>query len=237
MRINRYIAEATGISRREADKAIAARRVRLNGEVASLGSSVEDADEVTLDSKLLSATPAFTTVILHKPAGYVVSRNGQGSRTIYELLPAEFYHLKPVGRLDKDSSGLLLLTNNGELAHTLTHPSFQKEKVYEVKLDKPLKKEDFEKTTKTGVDIGEKTLSRFQLEARIMNNESSGKTELRNSYFVPHTSAWLATLTEGRNRQIRRTFAAQGYIVTKLHRTVFGPYAIGELTEGSYLII
>src|SRR4051812_22727125 len=109
MRINKYIAQATGLSRRAADTAIAVGRVLVNQQLPSVGYDVRPDDSVTLDG--IAITPAVNTItiILNKPTGYVVSREGQGSKTIYDLLPPEYHTLKPVGRLDKDSSGLLLL--------------------------------------------------------------------------------------------------------------------------------
>jgi 23S rRNA pseudouridine2605 synthase len=225
MRINTFIASAAGISRRAADEAIAAGRVQINNQPAKLGDQVTDADAVTLDKQLLRPQPA-QTILLNKPTGYITSRDGQGGRTIYDLLPTELHHLKPVGRLDRDTSGLLLLTNDGQLANRLTHPSFNKRKVYEVKIDKPLITKDFVKITQAGVDIGDSRLSRLQLQAI----DAQPSPLIPNSYF-------LITMTEGRNRQIRRSFAALGYKVKKLHRTEFSDYKINDLTEGSYLLI
>lgn len=138
MRINKYLALATGISRRAADAALGEFRVGINGKTAKIGTEVTESDVVTLDGRILSLPISKVTIMLNKPAGYVVSRDGQGSDTIYDLLPVEHDRLKPVGRLDKDSSGLLLLTNDGDLANQLTHPSYQKRKIYEITLDKPL---------------------------------------------------------------------------------------------------
>src|SRR5579871_5689398 len=127
MRLNKFIAGATGMGRRAADQAIAAGRVQVNGHTASLGQEVDTSDQIKLDHQPVTVgDQRSTTILLNKPIGYVVSRNGQGSRTIYELLPAEYQQLKPIGRLDKDSSGLLLLTNDGQLTYELTHPSHQK---------------------------------------------------------------------------------------------------------------
>lgn len=238
MRINKYVALATGMSRRAADKAISENRVRINGQTAALGADVSPNDNVTLDNRNISTDVKTLTVMLNKPAGYVCSRDGQGSKTVYDLLPPELHHLKPVGRLDKDSSGLLLLTNDGTLAHELTHPSFQKEKIYEVELNKPLQAIDFEAITAKGVDIGDLQLSKFLLAASSKVHVASSESIQKNPcYFLPATCYWRATLAEGRNRQIRRTFAALGYTVTKLHRTRFGRYALNELQTGSCLLV
>lgn len=216
MRINVFIAQASGLSRRAADTAIAAGRVRVNGQPAALGDQVEPTDTITLDGQALKSTDAIQTIILHKPVGYVCSRRGQGSKTIYELLPDDLRHLQPVGRLDKDSSGLLVLTNDGQLAHQLTHPSFQKEKVYEVTLDKPLQPDDRRQVTDQGVTL----------------DDGPSRLSLKN--ITNDMLSWQVIMTEGRNRQIRRTFETLGYQIVKLHRTQFGSYRLGHLQSGRF---
>lgn len=218
MRINKYLALATGISRRAADSAIQEGRVLVNGSPPQPGQDVSEADNITLDNSPVEQQQNHTTIILNKPTGFVVSRDGQGSQTIYELLPANLHRLKPVGRLDKDSSGLLLLTDDGQLANRLTHPRFQKTKVYELRLDKPLSVKDWQAITQSGVNL-EDGPSRFELASAIPNQ----------------TINLIATLKEGRNRQIRRTFAALGYTVKKLHRTKFGDYTLPmDLDSGRF---
>ena len=215
MRINKYVAQATGMSRRKADEMVAAGRVTIDGTTADTGAVVTDGNLVQLDGKPLTLQ-APTTIMLNKPVGYVCSRDGQGSQTIYDLLPPEYHQLKPVGRLDKDSSGLLLLTNDGALAHQLTHPSYQKEKRYVVKLDKELTEADFATITKTGVML------------------EDGLSKLGLDYVNDQNYEWKVTMHEGRNRQIRRSFEALGYHVTKLHRTALGPYQLQNLKPGAY---
>jgi 23S rRNA pseudouridine2605 synthase len=217
MRINRFVASATGMSRRSADKLIESGQVTVNGQLAEAGTQVAETDVILLQGKRLVARSNTHTILFNKPIGYVCSRNGQGSKTIYELLPAELHSLKPVGRLDKDSSGLLLLTNDGELAHELTHPSSQKTKIYEVKLGKSLQPLHHQMISDHGIQL-EDGPSKLQLE----------RLEGRSG------TAWRITMHEGRNRQIRRTFAALGYTVTALHRTNFGPYALGSLGLGDF---
>jgi len=219
MRINKYLAQATGMSRRAADTAIAEKRVKINGKPIVLGQAVEANDKVTLDDKLLTLDTSTQTILLNKPVGYVCSRDGQGSKTIYDLLPEELHHLKPVGRLDKDSSGLLLMTNDGDLAHKLTHPSFEKTKVYEIKLDKELTSDDFEKITHEGVQL-EDGLSKFDLD-----------------YINDKNFEWKVNMHEGRNRQIRRTFEALGYKVIHLHRTHFGSLKLGKLQSSKFVLV
>jgi 23S rRNA pseudouridine2605 synthase len=215
MRINKFVAICTGMSRRAADAAVLEGRVTVQGVLAAPSSQVTDTDLVTLDRKRLHAPTERQTVLLNKPAGYVVSREGQGSKTIYDLLPIGLHHLKPVGRLDKDSSGLLILSNDGELAHQLTHPSFQKIKQYKIALDKSLQPLHRQMISDFGLKL-EDGLSKLELE-RLHDRDDK---------------QWSVTMHEGRNRQIRRTFAALGYSVTRLHRTRFGGYTLGGLAPG-----
>ncbi len=215
MRINKYVAQATGMSRRAADTAITARRVLVNGEVPEPGYDVRETDQVTLDSDVITPDVNIQTIMLNKPVGYVCSRDGQGSKTIYDLLPAELHHLKPVGRLDKASTGLILLTNDGQLAHQLTHPTYRKTKIYEITLDKPLTPLHRQMITDHGVQLDDGPSS-FTLE-RLNDDDLS----------------WQVSMQEGRNRQIRRTFAALGYSVVLLHRIHFGSYQLGQLATGT----
>jgi len=216
MRLNKFLAAGTNLSRRGADEAIAAGRVTLNGQTAEQGQNVSGADTVALDGRSVKAPAETTTIMLNKPRGYVVSRNGQGSKTIYDLLPAEHKRLNPIGRLDKDSSGLLLLTSDGQLAQELTHPSKQKAKIYEITLDKPLEPLHRQMISDHGLQL-EDGPSKLQLERRSDGNDTE----------------WIVTMYEGRNRQIRRTFAALGYDVTDLHRSHFGKYSLGSLQSGT----
>lgn len=225
MRINRFLAQATGMSRRAADTVIASGAVQVNGQTAATGHTVTANDTIAYHGKTytlaqLQAPDATATVLFHKPAGYVTSREGQGSQTIYDILPPEYHALKPVGRLDKYSSGLLLLTNDGVLAHELTHPSRQKTKTYEVTLNQPLAPLHRQMIQDHGVLLDDGP-SRFELE-RLRDGDDA---------------QWRVTMHEGRNRQIRRTFKALGYHVTRLHRTHFGPYQLGGLKPGKTVLV
>jgi 23S rRNA pseudouridine2605 synthase len=217
MRINKYVASATGMGRRASDSAIAAGRVQVNGEVPSAGYDVRQGDTVTLDSRVITPAVKSLTILLNKPVGYVCSWAGQGSKTVYDLLPPELHHLKPIGRLDKDSSGLLLLTTDGNLAQELTHPSHQKQKIYEITLDKPLQPLHRQMISDRGITLDD-GVSKFQLE-RLEEGDEQG---------------WRVTMHEGRNRQIRRTFAALGYEVRLLHRISFGPFTLQDTVVGEY---
>ena len=212
MRINKYLASATGYSRREVDKLIEENRIKVNGELPQIGQSVDETDSITVDGANVQQVANKTTIMLNKPVGYVCSRDGQGSQTIYDLLPVQYERLKPVGRLDKDSSGLILLTDDGDLAHQLTHPSFEKTKVYKIELGAPLN-----------------DMQRKQIEQGIHLEDGISTLALKGG-----GTAWEVTMHEGRNRQIRRTFEAIGYQVTKLHRTGFGEYSLGDLGLGKF---
>lgn len=213
MRINKFIASATHTSRRKADELIAMGRITVNGTIPEAGAAVTDADTVLLDGKPLARTEETITILFHKPVGYVCSRNGQGSQTIYELLPEKYHILQPVGRLDKDSSGLLVMTNDGTLANQLTHPRYGKIKIYEITLDKPLQPLHQQMINDIGVTL----------------EDGPSKLTLEKLADAAHLRV---TMHEGRNRQIRRTFAALGYTVTHLHRTNFGNYRLGQLAAG-----
>jgi len=218
MRINKFVAAATGMSRRAADTAIQEHRVSISGHSAETGQIVKDDYVVTLDGKQIEI-PEATTVMLNKPRNYVCSRQGQGSATVYDLLPPNLHHLKPVGRLDKESSGLLLLTNDGYLANQLTHPRYTKTKIYDITLNKPLADSDRSIISQKGVKLDD-GISKLKLE-RLDNPGLK----------------WKVTMQQGRNRQIRRTFAFLGYNVTRLHRTHFGPYSVETVAMGEFKIL
>lgn len=242
-RINKFLAHATGLSRREVDAAVQSGRVTINGIKASLGAHVNNGDTVQLDNKPVHTNTAYTYLLLNKPVGYVCSRRRQGDTpTIYELLPERYRALKPVGRLDKDSSGLLLLSDDGDFAHRMTHPSFHKVKVYEVTLNKSLEPLHQQMISDYGVTL-EDGVSRFLVEELDL---SSQFLDLRKAQSAPSknqdlsskiSTRYRVTMHEGRNRQIRRTFAALGYTVIGLYRTHFGTYTLNELTPGTTKLV
>jgi pseudouridine synthase len=192
----------------------------VNGSTPSTGYDVQAHDTVSLDGTVITAPATAQTIVFNKPVGCVVSRDGQGSQTIYDILPPALHHLKPVGRLDKYSSGLLLLTNDGALHQQLTHPRYQKVKIYEIILNHPLQPLHRQMIEDHGVLLADGP-SKLQLERLRETNDT----------------AWRITMREGRNRQIRRTFEALGYTVSKLHRTHFGPYSLNNLGAGMYQTI
>lgn len=222
IRLNKFLAERLGLSRREADEAIARGAVLVNDKRAVLGARVDKNDKVCYNEKIVPFQADFTYIAFNKPIGYVCSRRAQGEvPTIYALLPEEFQKLKTVGRLDKDSSGLILLTNDGDFAFSMTHPKFYKEKVYEVELDRDLTPLHQQEISDYGVML-EDGVSKF--------------TVVRDENFAERRN-FKVILAEGRNRQIRRTFAALGYRVTKLHRIQFGKYQLSGLEPGKWVEI
>ena len=220
VRLNKYLATNFGVSRREADRLIEDGKVLINGKIAVIGRRVEPGDKVEISGKEIKAQKLIY-LMLNKPKGYVCSRKRQGETpTIYELLPPEYQSLKNVGRLDKDSSGLILLTNDGDFAFQMTHPKFVKTKVYDVKINRELEPLHQQMIADFGVNLPD---GRSKLGLMRISDDSR--------------KDWQVTMTEGRNRQIRRTFEALGYKVTYLHRKIFGPYLLGKLAEGKYIEI
>ena len=209
-RLNKFLSLQLGISRRQADELIEKGRISINGKTAQLGERFKAGDEIKLGEKIISKTREEKKyVIFNKPRGYVCSRKKQGeNETIYAILPKEFSVLKPVGRLDKDSSGILLLTNDGDFAFQMTHPKFRKVKEYLVSLDTPLQ------------PIHQQMIADFGI------NLPDGKSQLGLERLDDSRKNWKVIMSEGRNRQIRRTFSAIGYEVEELHRTVFGSYIL-----------
>jgi 23S rRNA pseudouridine2605 synthase len=220
-RLNKHLALQLGVSRREADNLINEGIVAVNGTPATLGGRFSTGDIITVKGEELRSDTAYEYIVLHKPIGYVCSRRQQGDApTIYDLLPPKYHNLKPVGRLDRDSSGIILLSNDGNFAFTMTHPKFAKTKIYNVRLEDDLTPLHQQMISDYGIQL-EDGSSVLQLERM---NDTDRKS-------------WIVTMKEGRNRQIRRTFGSLGYTVAKLHRTNFGNYALGDIKVGEFEIV
>lgn len=216
-RLNKHLALQLGVSRREADELIEKGSVLVNATIAILGQRIELTDAIIVNGKKLGEAVDYEYIALHKPEGYVSSRKQQGeSPTLYDLLPKSLHHLKTVGRLDRESSGIILLTNDGDYTFEMTHPKFYKTKIYEVSLDHPLQPLHQQIINDHGINL-EDGVSQLILERTDDSREH-----------------WIVTMHEGRNRQIRRTFAALGYNVIRLHRTTFGAHHLGELKPGEF---
>ncbi len=213
MRLNKFLAKHTDLSRRKADEAISNGHVTIDGKIAVLGNEVKPTSVICLNGvEIVPKATESRVLLLNKPVGYVCSRDGQGSPTVFDLVGGDTTGLNVAGRLDKDSSGLVILTNDGELLNELTHPSRNKQKLYEVTLDHEISAKHVNMLTSSGVDIGDERLSKFDKLTRLK----------------PYT--YEVCLSEGRNRQIRRTFAALDYEVKTLHRTQIGEYSLDEAT-------
>lgn len=209
-RLNKLLALRLGTSRRESDNLITDGKVTVNSKLAELGQQVTSNDLVVVNGKTIPTDTKLMYIALNKPVGYVCSRNQQGDTpTVYSLLPDNLHELKLVGRLDKDSSGLILLTNDGDFAHRMTHPKFHKAKTYEITLSKNLEPLHQQMINDHGIDLDDGK-SRLLLERMGEDNRKN----------------WRVLMHEGRNRQIRRTFESLGYNVTRLHRTDFGNFSL-----------
>lgn len=221
IRLNKFLAEKVGLSRREADNLIVDGKVLVNQQPAVLGARISETDEIICDGKNISTKkPEYIYLMLNKPVGYVSSRKAQGEvPTLYELLPEKYQKLKTVGRLDKNSSGLILLTNDGDFAFKHTHPKFYKLKTYLVELDQTLAPLHQQEISDFGIHL-EDGLSKL-----FLTKLDEGRLK------------WQVEMSEGRNRQIRRTFAALGYKVVKLHRIEFGHYKLGDLKTGEFKLV
>jgi 23S rRNA pseudouridine2605 synthase len=215
VRLNRFLAAAGLGSRRQCDELIAAGRVTINGQPCTDFSAQPTArDHVKVDGKLVHVDLPFT-LLLHKPAGFVSTKSDPHARdTIFDLLPPKFQRLSNVGRLDAQSEGLILLTNDGELAQRLTHPRYKIDKEYEVTLERSW-----------NPALAPKLLRGISLDgqrAQIARLHSIGPTRLR------------VVLRQGINRQIRRMFHALGYDVKRLVRVRVGNLRLGDLPRGQW---
>ncbi|MRR09769.1 rRNA pseudouridine synthase [bacterium] len=220
MRLNRFLSLCGAASRRGADGLIAAGRVTVDGAVVgSLGAVVDPARQrVAVDGRPLSAPRRFGYLLFHKPAGCLCSRGDpQGRPTIYELLPPDCAHLKYAGRLDADSEGLLLLTDDGALIEALTHPRAGIERTYLAWVDGPVAERDL-RPLAAGIEYD--GVRYGPAGVRIMRREPDGAALLEFS------------IAEGKKREVRLLCRAVGLAVTRLRRTAFGPLSLGDLAPG-----
>jgi len=215
VRLNRFLATAGLGSRRRCDELIAASRVTINGKVCTnFGTQPGTRDHVKVDGKLVHAVSTLT-IMLNKPAGFVSTRKDPHARnTVFDLLPKKFSRLFNIGRLDTQTEGLLLLTNDGALAQRLTHPRFKVDKEYEVTLDRAWDPVLTPKLLRGIVLDGER--------AKIVRFRSLSPTRLR------------VILQQGMNRQIRRMFQTLGYQVKRLLRVRIGNLRLTDLPCGHW---
>ena len=213
MRLNAYLARAGVASRRGADELIKAGRVTVNGEPGELKTFVGANDVVSLDGERLQPQE-LAYVLLHKPAGVVTTaRDPQGRRTVVDLVDHPV-RVVPVGRLDADTTGALLLTNDGDLAHRLAHPRYEVDKVYEVEVEGELDDAALARL-RDGVDLHD------------------GRTAPAQARHLGPTTLELA-VHEGRKHQVKRMLAAVGHPVTRLHRSRYGGLDLEGLEPGAW---
>ena len=213
MRLNAYLARAGVASRRRADELIKTGRVTVNGERGQLNTFVESRDHVEVDGKRI-APQQLAYVLLHKPAGVVTTaRDPHGRRTVVDLVRHQS-RVVPVGRLDADTTGALVLTNDGELAHRLAHPRYGVEKVYEVEVD------------------GEPTEERLRRLCEGVELDDGRTAPARARRVGPNRLELV--LHEGRKHQVKRMCEAVGLPVTRLHRPRYAALDLGDLAPGRW---
>jgi len=221
MRLNRFLARAGVASRRAADDLIAEGRVSVNGAVITqLGTTVDpEADSVEFDGRPVRLPATLTCVVLNKPPGYVVTlADPQGRPTVADLTAGVGAGVVPVGRLDARTEGLLILTDDGELAYRVTHPSFELDKVYEV-VARGVLSDESRRRLEEGIELD----GRMTAPARVTVHSTSS-----------HTTVAEIVLHEGRKRQVRRMFEAVGHPVRALKRISIGPIELGDLKPGKW---
>lgn len=217
-RLNKFISNAGVCSRRDADNLISAGQIKVNGKVVSeLGFKVKKLDEVVYKGKTLKSQ-THQYVLLNKPRGFITTTSDpQERKTVMSLVEkACNERIYPVGRLDRETSGLLLFTNDGETAKKLTHPSHQVKKIYQVELDEPITKEHFEEILK-GIKL------------------EDGPVPVKELAVIGDDSSMLGIeIHIGRNRIVRRIFEHLGYKVKKLDRVMFGSLTKKNLPRGKF---
>jgi len=226
IRINKYIASSGNYSRRSAEQLILDKKVTLNGKVVTdLATQVDERnDTVCVNGKNINPIKKMIYVMLHKPKGYITTlSDDKGRPTVMQFFP-EFLRkvVKPIGRLDRDSEGLLLFTNDGELNKKLTHPSSRIKKYYQVTIEGSITKDELD-TLNKGVEIevdGEKELT-YPIRVKVLE-ERENKTKLE------------VIIAEGKNREIRKMFEAIGKVIILLKRTQIGKLTLGGLPRGKY---
>lgn len=220
MRLNKYIADAGICSRRKADELIANGNVRVNGAVVKeMGCQVEDGDMVQVNGTTIESAGKKVYVAVNKPLGYITSMDDdKGRATVAELVSDIPERLFPVGRLDYNTTGLLIMTNDGQLTYTLTHPKHEVYKTYIAKVAGVLSDTRLAKLRK-GVDIGGFVTSPAKV--KVIKQ-------------LPRHAVVEISIREGKNRQVRKMFAAVGNKVQELQRVAIGDIRLGRLMEGHY---
>lgn len=224
MRLNQFLAHAGLGSRRSVEEPIRAGRVRINGVPADLSSQVNpDTDQVTLDGKPVTLPESFTYIVLNKPSGYTVTRTDpKGKSLVYEIIPKPWQRLAYVGRLDRESEGVLIFTDDGVLAHKLLRPEYRVEKEYIVHTRGPIPADTVERFT-GGVTLDEGFV------AKAVNAEVRPRADGGGTIKV--------ILCEGKKREVRQMCRVLGIPVDRLVRTRFGPIELGKLASGDSRVL
>ena len=219
MRINKFLAEQGVASRRGSDEIIAAGRVTINGKTAQAGDDVKDDDTVLVDGKMLSHKVKYEYYLLNKPKGYLCTvSDDKGRKTVMDLLPAGAGRVFPVGRLDYDTEGMLILTNDGDLAYRLTAPQSEIAKTYLVRVDGSVSDIQLNRL-RAGVEIERGVVTK---KCKVTVTETNKKfTKLR------------VVLTEGKNREIRKMFEAVGKQVAFFLLLKIGELSLTGLDRGA----
>ena len=215
MRLAKYLAHAGVASRRAAEEIVRAGRVTVGGEVVTdPARGVGEGDAVTVDGRRVAGAEERVVWAVHKPAGVVsTAKDTHGRRTVVDLVEARGARLYPVGRLDAESTGLILLTNDGELANALTHPRFEVPKTYRVRLARG--------------PVSDRAVRRLREGVQLEDGMTAPARVRRDGPNVLEI-----TIHEGRNRQVRRMCEAVGHRVLELQRIAFGPLRLGDLPPG-----
>jgi 23S rRNA pseudouridine2605 synthase len=218
IRLNKYIAQAGITSRRHADTLIKYGKVRINGKVVrELGTIVQPGDKVDVSGTPIKPIEETYYLVMHKPVGVMTTmRDPQRRRTVAELIPKKMPRVVPVGRLDYDTAGVLLLTNDGEMANRLLHPKYGVDKTYRATITGRLSPQNVQALNE-GVELEKYTAA--EAKVRVVS--------VRSGYSVVDI-----TIHEGRNRQVREMFEALGHPVQTLVRLRFGPISLGDLGVG-----
>lgn len=218
MRINKFLAEKGIASRRHADEMISAGRVKVNGEIATLGVNVENTDVVEVDGQIIDKTEqTLKYYIMNKPKGVVCTvSDDRGRKTVMDYFPKDLGRLYPVGRLDYETEGLLIVTNDGDLAFRLMHPLNEVSKTYMAKIEGTMVEKDLNRIR-----------SGIELDGVMTKKCKAHIVETHKDYTKVHI-----TITEGKNRQVRRMFEAIGRTVILLKRVQIGNLKLTGLDRG-----
>ena len=221
IKIHTFLASHGIASRRKSEEMVSEGRVTVNDEPATIGQRINpDTDVIKLDNSVIENTSEkLRYFLVNKPVGYISTTSDElGRKNVVDILPAMAERVYPVGRLDMESQGLMILTNDGDLAYRLTHPKFEVPKTYEATLDRPISNDAFD-----------------HLARGVRLKDGFAATKNLEFAFPDRQDVLIITITQGHNRQVRRMFERVGYEVTKLVRTDMGPFFLDQLDGKPYI--